>query len=354
LFYEALRHRLRDPSALPSVAVKDERGREDFALLEKMVEMTYLGGNAALESVFSYLGKAASNPATQVTSGWAAEFVATTVQQFTEALRPCVYSGIAALSPGFDWNGSQPKIPTRATTSRINGSFVGEGQPIPVRRATFSAVTLAPKKLSVITEFTNELKNGSPNNIEQMLKMIIENDTRLAVDTVLVDAVAADAIRPAGLRNGVSGLTPSAATDPATAVVDDVQALIAAIAPAQQIALLANPIQAAMLGSSRLVDGVTVRVFASSVVTAGTVIALDLDAFVHAEELPAFDIQEAPIFHEEDTLPLPISAAGAPATVAAPVRSLWQTDCTGIRMVWHVNWGLTRTGAVAWMAAVLW
>jgi hypothetical protein len=41
---------------------------------------------------------------------------------------------------------------------------------------------------------------------------------------------------------------------------------------------------------------------------------------------PRFDVSDQATLHLEDTTPLAIGTAGAPATVAAPVRSLFQTD----------------------------
>ena len=40
--------------------------------------------------------------------------------------------------------------------------------------------------------------------------------------------------------------------------------------------------------------------------------------------------------------------------VAAPARSLWQTDTLGIRMMLDINWAMRRTGVIAWTQAVTW
>jgi hypothetical protein len=40
--------------------------------------------------------------------------------------------------------------------------------------------------------------------------------------------------------------------------------------------------------------------------------------------------------------------------VAAPVRSLWQTDTLGIRMLLDINWAMRRTGVIAWTQSVTW
>ena len=49
--------------------------------------------------------------------------------------------------------------------------------------------------------------------------------------------------------------------------------------------------------------------------------------------------------HMEDTTPLPIGTVGTPNVIAAPTRSLWQTDTLGLRLTTEMSW--TRSGRVA-------
>ena len=71
------------------------------------------------------------------------------------------------------------------------------------------------------------------------MQQLLSEDLSLAVDTVLLDAVAADAIRPAGLRNGVAGLTPAASGTPTEKAAADIGALVGAIMPASKPVLIA-------------------------------------------------------------------------------------------------------------------
>jgi hypothetical protein len=43
-----------------------------------------------------------------------------------------------------------------------------------------------------------------------------------------------------------------------------------------------------------------------------------------------------------------------PNTVAAPVRSLFQTDSLALRMIMQCNWTLRRTGTLAWTQSITW
>jgi hypothetical protein len=72
------------------------------------------------------------------------------------------------------------------------------------------------------------------------------------------------------------------------------------------------------------------------------------------EAAPRFDVSDQAVLHMEDTTPLAISSPGTPPTVAAPSRSLWQTDTIGVRMILPMNWLLRRTGMVQFMTGMTW
>ena len=93
----------------------------------------------------------------------------------------------------------------------------------------------------------------------------------------------------------------------------------------------------------------------SCTVPAGTVIAIDAADYISIEgDSPRFEVSDQAMLHMEDTNPLHIGTAGTPATVAAPVQSMFQTDCIALKMVLPMNWAMARTGVIAWMAAVTW
>ncbi len=65
--------------------------------------------------------------------------------------------------------------------------------------AAASPVHLPAKKAALICAITNEVLRGSAANVQNSLEQLLAADLSLAVDQVLLDAVAADAIRPAAL-----------------------------------------------------------------------------------------------------------------------------------------------------------
>ena len=93
----------------------------------------------------------------------------------------------------------------------------------------------------------------------------------------------------------------------------------------------------------------------SGTVPLGTVIAIDAADFVAVGgDAPRFEISDQATLHFEDTAPLDIGTAGTPPVVAAPVKSMWQTDSLALRLILPTNWTIRRAGVVAWVAGVTW
>jgi hypothetical protein len=210
--------------------------------------------------------------------------------------------------------------------------------------------------------------------IEGLLRNAIQEDTAVSIDTVLLDTNAATAIRPAGLRNGVAALTATAGGG-FTALVGDIKQLSGALLTAtngniRQMVFIMNPQQALSIAftqpavpgglfpfaneiaNNRLAGRAVIQ---SGTVPLGVVIAVDAADFVSVNgENPRFEISDQATLHMEDTTPLAIGTAGSPNSVAAPVRSLFQTDSMALRMILPMNWALRRTGIMAWTENVTW
>jgi HK97 family phage major capsid protein len=320
------------------------------------------------------VNKAASAPATTTTSGWASQLVTTVNADFLESLMPAsVFPGLSArgLRLNFGRNGVI-SIPSRSATPTIAGSFVGEGAPIPVRQGAFTATTLTPKKMAVISTFTREIAQHSIPAIEGLIRDAIREDTSVALDSILLDATAASAIRPAGLRNGVSGLTATSGGG-FTALVGDIKAMAGELITATNGNLRApvwimNPAQALSISMTQNAGGDfpfqqeinqnNLRgypIIVSGTVTAAQIILVDAADFVSVSgDEPEFTVSDQATLHMDDTTPLAIGTAGSPNTVAAPVRSLFQTDTVGIRMILPLNWALRRSGVVSVTSSVTW
>jgi HK97 family phage major capsid protein/HK97 family phage prohead protease len=332
----------------------------------------YQGHNAS--EITNMVLRAAVNPANTTVATWAAELIATETMPFLDRLIPdSIFLPLAGMGVRYTFgNAGILKIPVRASTPTLAGNWVAEAAPKPVRRASFTTVSLAPTKLSVISTFTEEMATYSPQSIEQIIRQAMSDDTSIALDTYLIDAVAASAgVRPAGLLNGVTPITASVLTPATAAMVADLKALVAAIIAAgggRAIAVLINPAQALSLGFAQTTTGdflfndraeagskFGVRFIVSATVPAGRVIAVDAADFASAQgDSPRFAVSTDATLHEEDTTPLALGTTGSPNVVAAPMRSLFQTDAVAVRMSLYVSWVMRRAGMVQTIAAVTW
>lgn len=253
----------------------------------------------------------------------------------------------------------------RRTAGGAGGGFVAEGSPIRVGKLTTAGATLTPKKMGVIVAFSKELAKRSTPALEGIVRDAIIEDTAAILDPILLDATAASASRPAGLLNGVSAAATGFAGGDYTAVRKDFLAMLApffAANGADNIVVIMNPAQglnwSMMEGpvgdpnwAQRIRDRVTI--IESTNATAGRLIAVRASDFAGAGGDPEFDISEQATIHMEDTTPLEIVSGTGPTT-ADPVRSLWQTNSVGVRMLMDVSWVMRRTGMVSWIDTTSW
>jgi len=316
--------------------------------------------------------RAAVNPAMTTTTGYAAELVQTGFGAFMDRLiANSIYAPLSDAGTSYDLgrNGSL-KIPYRAATPQASGAWVGEGAPKPVKRIGLAVVELKPHKVACITTYTEEMANSSVPAIEGILRKAMADDTQASLDGFLIDAVAESAVRPAGLLVGATAA--SAATTTLEKIVADINGLIAPMEGAGgggNVVLIMNPAQARKIGMVQTTTGDFAfgsaaeaaskfgvnRIISSLTVPAGKLIAVDADWFVTANgDTPRFAVSNEATLHEEDTTPLALGTTGTPNSVAAPMRSLFQTDSIAIRLSLFVTWGMVRTGMVSTIAAVGW
>jgi hypothetical protein len=209
---------------------------------------------------------------------------------------------------------------------------------------------LRTKKCASIIAVTRELLQGGPANVETSLRTLVGADLGLAVDSILLGSGAVSTAQPVGLLNGLTTLGATAGGG-ATALLGDLKKLLDAIAPSVRPVLIVNSTQAASIGV--LAQSALPTIVAPSL-AAGTVIAVDAAAFVSAMGGLDFEVSQSATLHMEDTTPLPITSVGTPNTVAAPVRSLFQTASIGLRTLMDCDWALRRSGAVGFISGATW
>ena len=225
---------------------------------------------------------------------------------------------------------------------------------------------MTPRKMGVIIPFSKELAKRSTPAIEALVRQAILEDTSSVLDPLLLDAVASSTARPAGLLNGVNAAANGFAGGDYAAVKEDFKALLApfiAANAADNITVVMNSAQGLSLalmegpiGNPDWFKAIRDRVtlIESTHATANRLIALRNSDFATATgDAPEFDVSEQATIHMEDTTPLEIVSGTGP-TAADPVRSLWQTNSVGIRMLMDISWKMRRTGMVQWIDTTTW
>jgi hypothetical protein len=204
-----------------------------------------------------------------------------------------------------------------------------------------------------ISVFTRESVNGTTPNVESVVRATVDADIAAAIDSKLLDATAASATRPAGLRNGIAAKTASNAANPLEAMIEDIGTLIGAIAGVAgngPILLIAAAPQAHRL---RMWDraNVNYEVLSTGGLADGVVAALAANAFVSAgDSAPRFELASETTLHFESASPLDITSA----SVGTTVKSLFQSDLIGLRTIFEISWGLRSASGFTWMQNVNW
>jgi hypothetical protein len=295
--------------------------------------------------------RAATVPADTVTSGWASQLAAQSVSDLFTTLGGASASGQIfkrALNVTF---GRSASVIVPTVISGTDVAFVGQGSPIPVRQLSVSGPTLTPKKVAVIFVLTRETIEHT--DAERIVGAVLRESTGITVDSIMLDAGAGTTVRPAGLRNGVAATTAStinATADIFSPMVEDLGNLAAAVAGVggTDVIFVAGPGAGAKILAHY--PAFKFPVFISSGLANNILMAIAPTALaIAADETPRIESAREGLVHMEDTTPLAIGTTGAPNTVAAPVRSLWQTDTIGIRLIFNVTWAPRATGTVAWL-----
>jgi hypothetical protein len=235
--------------------------------------------------------------------------------------------------------------------------FVLEGGVMPIVNLVTSSVTVGPvKKMLIGAALTRETQVASGDTAEKVIGDALAASAEQSLDALMFSNAAATTAAPAGLLNGVSGLTPTAGGGMA-AITADLAALATAIASngigIDDAVIITTPALAMKL---RLLSSVKfdVPILSSSSIAAGTVIMLTPRGFVTGYDgSVAIEITDQPAIHFEDTTPTDISVAGSPPTVAYPVRSLFQDDMFAIKIRCRVAWAV-HPGAIAYVTGATW
>jgi len=233
------------------------------------------------------------------------------------------------------------------------GQWVAEGMAAPVRALSFSnAAILRPRKLQVVTTYSRELAEHS--NIEAVVRQTLSEATGLALDLQMWSSDPGDATKPPGLFAGVTPITATAGGG-SNALSGDLGNLFAALAAhsggktAVIIAALPQAVKLKLTAGPKF----DYDIIASTALPTGTVAVLEIASFVSGFGSTAeFNTTKVGALHMEDTIPADIVSTGG--TVAAPVKSLYQTDAIGLKTTLWATWGLRAAGHCQFLTGATW
>ncbi len=190
-----------------------------------------LAANYGNDEATGVILRAATSPALMTTVGWAAELVETVNAAFIDRLlETSIYAPLSNRGARFTFGRAGAiKIPGRASSPRVAGSWVGEG------------AAQAGQAGGVHLDHPVAVQAGRDQRLLARDRRAFDPGDRAdpppgdgrttparRSTAILIDTMAATTVRPAGLLNGLSTLTPSAdgATRP-DAMIADIKALLA-------------------------------------------------------------------------------------------------------------------------------
>jgi HK97 family phage prohead protease len=340
--------------------------------VEKVLDDRY-PGDAATAAIVSKDTAAAA--ATTGGSHFVDDLQQISYQGFVDALDgmsvlPALRAGGLALSLDSAGTAYVPGV----AAGGAGGSFFAEGAPIRVGQVATNNVQLTSRKVGVIMVFSREAAKRSTPDLEALFRRRMLADTAAAVDSVLLDATAQDSVRPGGLL--YDQVASAAITATASgygggdhiAVMNDFKALLApfiAADAATGITVIMNPAQGLALDFMTGPDGALGDWFArararfnfveSTHATANRLIAVRTQDFASAIGGVEFEMSSSATLHMEQTqADVEQIVTSGTAAGASPVRSLFQTDTKGVRMIWDLNWRMMRQGMVRWIDGTSW
>jgi len=297
-------------------------------------------------AIHEFVTKASSAPAMTTVAGWAQELAQRYVVDMINALGAASAAiDVLRQSLVLIWDGHGILAAPSFVAAAGNGSFVQEGNPIPVRQLASAAVLVQPYKVASIAVLSREMVESS--NAEALIGDTLVKSAALAIDAVFFGSAAATAAAPAGIRNGIASSTASVNTDPFAAVFEDVATLINAVSAVGgkgPYVLAAGAGRAASFG---------MRVGSSQALlipVASTAVGNDLVGIAPQGIVAAFSADPDVETADTGTLVMDNAAPGTPGQTGASERGLFQTDSIALKIRWPVSWMVRDSRAVAWMS----
>lgn len=288
--------------------------------------------------------------------GWASQVTQNLVGEFLATLAP-ISAAAVLIRQGLSvrlGRADSLKIPARTGAPATTVTWIGEADPAPVRTYTLNqGCELDPKKFGFIIAISSELAERA--NGESVIRTLMKEDAAISFDASFFSTDAGDSTKHAGMLNGVAPLTGYGGGD-RVAAEEDLVALSEVISAggSGSLAFVVSPRRANRIRIKYPDLARELQILPSLAVADTTVIAVDPLSLVHGAG-DNFDIEasDAATLHMSDD-PTPIGYDDGGPKVAAPVRSMWQTNCIALRLLADVAFAPRRPNAVAWLQDPTW
>jgi HK97 family phage major capsid protein len=254
-------------------------------------------------------------------------------------------------------------IAIKGQDGAATGYWVGQSKGIPASKADFSTVNLTPLKVAALAVISNELLRDSTPAAEGLVRDALVEAAAQRIDTTFLGNVAASSgVSPAGLLNGVTGISSSGSDG--DAVRADIKALYDVFIEAKNATglwFVMNPSLAKAL--SLMTNALGQKEFAGLAASGGT---LEGDPVVTGENVGGDDLillkpsdiwkigdggvevsmsRDATI--EQDSAPQ--GASDTPVAASANLVNMFQTESTAIKVVRSMNFAKRRSHAVQYI-----
>lgn len=300
----------------------------------------------------------------QIVERGAAPLGTTTASNFgTDLARPLVGEYIETLAPlsaaaaligmGMQVNlaaATSMTMPARTGAPSTTVSWVGEGEPIPVRTFVVNDDTvLQPRKFGFIVAISRELARRAGG--DAVVRQLIREDAASTLDAAYFSTASGDATTHPGMLDGLTAKTGFGGGD-LEAFEADMLALSDAVSEAGsgQVVFITSPRRANRIKIRFPKHAPLLAVLPSLAVADDRIIAVDPASWAHGFGADFdLDVSEAATLHMSDD-PNPIVAT----TTADPVRSVFQTASLALRMLADVAFASRRPNAVAFLNNPTW
>ncbi len=312
------------------------------------------------------LMRAQQSEGTTTSATWASPLIVynTMQQELIALLRPLTILGRIPGLRRVPFNISMPQ-----TTSGTTVGWVGESAPKPVSQMAFATVTLRWAKAAGIVVLSDELVRFSNPSAEAVVRQDLTAQMAQFLDAAFVSAAAeVTNVSPAGILNGVTGVTPTGTT--ASAFRADVKTLFATFLTnnlqtnggvwlmtqqqALSLAIMQNSLGQPVFPTMNDQTGGSLLgypVVASENIAASTGSPTEGYPliFLIASEIMLADDGQVVIDASNQASVQMESAPDSPPSASTNLISLWQLNMTALRAERWINWKKRRTTAVAFI-----